>query len=173
MSISSVQFSHLVVSDSLWPHGLQLARLPCALPTPRACSNSCPSSWWCSPTITSILCHPILLLLSIFPSIRVFSNESVLHIRWSKYLASVLPMNIQRVGSIPGLGRSPRAGNGNPLQYSCLENPMGEEPGRLQSIELQTVEHDWSDLARMQVCVICLFIMFLLTSICMNSPTKV
>ena len=50
--------------------------------------------------------------------------------------------DIRDVGSIPESGRSPRAGNGNPLQYSCLENPMGEEPGRLQSIELQTVEHD-------------------------------
>ena len=56
-----------------------------------------------------------------------------------------LPANagdIRDVGSIPESGRSPRAGNGNPLQYSCLENPMGEEPGGLQSIELQTVEHD-------------------------------
>ena len=40
-------------------------------------------------------------------------------------------------GSIPGLGRSPGEGNGNPLQYSCLENPMDEEPGRLQSMGLQ------------------------------------
>ena len=41
------------MSDSLWPHGLQHARLPCASPTPGACSNSCPSSWWCHPTILS------------------------------------------------------------------------------------------------------------------------
>ena len=38
---------------TLWPHGLQHARLPCPSPTPRACSNSCPSSWWCHPTISS------------------------------------------------------------------------------------------------------------------------
>ena len=50
--------------------------------------------------------------------------------------------DIRDVGSIPESGRSPGEGHGNPLQYSCLENPMGEEPGRLQSIELQTVEHD-------------------------------
>ena len=49
----SVQFSHSVVSDSLWPRGLQHARLPCPSPTPRACSNSCPSRWWCHPTISS------------------------------------------------------------------------------------------------------------------------
>ena len=49
----SVQFSRLVVSDSLWSHGLQHARLPCPSPTPEACSHSCPSSWWCHPTISS------------------------------------------------------------------------------------------------------------------------
>ena len=48
-----VQFSHSVVSDSLRPHGLQHTRLPCPLPTPRACSNSCPLSRWCHPTISS------------------------------------------------------------------------------------------------------------------------
>ena len=49
--LSFSQFNHSVVSDSLWPHGLQHARVPCPSPTPRACSNSCPSSWWCHPTI--------------------------------------------------------------------------------------------------------------------------
>ena len=70
------------MSDSLRPHGRQHARLPCPSPSPRACSNSCPLSRWCHPTISS--CHSLLLLLSIFPSIRVFSNESALHIRWPK-----------------------------------------------------------------------------------------
>ena len=42
----SVQFSHSVMSDSLRPHGLQHTRLPCSSPSPRACSNSCPLSWW-------------------------------------------------------------------------------------------------------------------------------
>ena len=78
----SVQLSCSVMSNSLWPHGLQYARLPCTSPTPRAYSNSCPSSW-CHPIISS--CHLLLLLPSIFPSIRVFSNESVLHIKWPKY----------------------------------------------------------------------------------------
>ena len=44
--------------------------------------------------------------------------------------------------SIPGSGRPPGEGNGNPLQYSCLENPMDEEPGRLQSVGSQRVRHD-------------------------------
>ena len=51
--ISSVQFSHSVVSYYLQPHELQHAMRPCLSPTPRACSNSCPSSWWCHPTISS------------------------------------------------------------------------------------------------------------------------
>ena len=51
--ISSVHFSRSVMSDSLWSHGLQHARLPCPSPTPRACSNSCPSSRWCHTTISS------------------------------------------------------------------------------------------------------------------------
>ena len=52
-NIFSVQFSHSVVFDSLWPHEPQHARLPCPSPTPRVYPNSCPSSWWCHPTIIS------------------------------------------------------------------------------------------------------------------------
>ena len=48
-----VQFSRSVMSDSLWPHGLQHARPPCPSPTPGVYSNSCPSSWWCHPAISS------------------------------------------------------------------------------------------------------------------------
>ena len=50
--------------------------------------------------------------------------------------------NLSAVGSVPGLGRSPEEGNGNPLQYSCLENSMDREPGRLQSMGLQRVGYD-------------------------------
>ena len=70
------------MSDSLRPHGLQHARLPCPLSTPRAWSNPCPSSQWCHPTISS--CHPLLLQPSILPSIWVFSKKSILHISWPK-----------------------------------------------------------------------------------------
>ena len=79
--LNAVQFSRSVMSDSLGPHGLLHTRLPCPSPPPRACSNSCPSSWWYHPTISS--CYPLLLLPSIFPSI--FSTESVFLIRWPKY----------------------------------------------------------------------------------------
>ena len=75
------QFSHSVVSDSLRPPGLQHARPPCPSPTPGAYSNSCPLSRWCH----LILCCPLLLPTSVFPRIRIFSNESVLCIRWPKY----------------------------------------------------------------------------------------
>ena len=81
--LCSVQFSDSVMFNSLRPHGLQDARLLCLSPTPGAYSNSCPSSHLCHPTI--ILCHLLLLLPSAFPNIRVFSNESVIHTRWSKY----------------------------------------------------------------------------------------
>ena len=50
--------------------------------------------------------------------------------------------NAGDLGLIPGSGRSPGEGNGTPLQYSCLENPMMEEPGRLQSMGSQRVGHD-------------------------------
>ena len=81
----TVQFSHSVVSNSLRPPGLQHARSPCPSPTSRVYSNSCPLSRWCHPTISSSVIPFNLLPPSIFPSIRVFSNESVLHIRWPKY----------------------------------------------------------------------------------------
>ena len=80
---SSVQFSRSVMSDSLRPHGLQHARPPCPSPLPRAYSNSCPWSRWCHPTISSSVVP--FFPPSIFPSIRVFSNESVLRITWPKY----------------------------------------------------------------------------------------
>ena len=81
--LSLDQFSLSVVSHSLQPHGLQHTRLPCPSPTSRVCSNSSIES--VMPSNHLILCHPLLLLSWIFPRIRVFSNESVLCIRWPKY----------------------------------------------------------------------------------------
>ena len=82
------------MSDSFWPHGLQHAMPPCPSPTPRAYSNSSIES--VMPSNQLILCRPLLLPPSIFPSIRVFSNESILHIRWPKYWSfsfSISPSN--------------------------------------------------------------------------------
>ena len=65
--ISSVQFSFSVVSDSLRPHGLLHTRLPCPSPTSRTYSNSCPSHWWCHPTLSSSVV-PFSSLIQSFPA---------------------------------------------------------------------------------------------------------
>ena len=77
---------------TLQPHGLQHVRLPCPSPSPRAYSNSCPLSR----DAVQPSCHPLLQLPSVFPSIRVFSSESILRIRWPKYWSfsfSISPSN--------------------------------------------------------------------------------
>ena len=64
---------------------------------------------------------------------------------WTSLVAQTvkhLPTIVRDLSSIPGSGRSPGEGNGNPLQYFCLENPRMEEPGRLQSLGSQRVGHD-------------------------------
>ena len=96
--VSSVQFSCSVVSDSLRPHGLKHARLTCPSPTPRAYSNSCPSSWWCHPTISSSVI-PFSSCLQSFPASGSFqlsqfftSGGQSIGVSAS---ASVLPVNTQ------------------------------------------------------------------------------
>ena len=88
------------MSNSLWRHGPHRARLPCPSPTPRVYSNSCPLNWWCHPTISSSVI-PYSSLPSIFPSIRVFSSESLLHISWPKYWS--FSFNISPSKEHPGL----------------------------------------------------------------------
>ena len=93
----SVQFSS-VVSESLRPYGLQYARLPCPSPAPEACSNSCPLSQWCHPTISSSV-FPFSSCLQSFPASGSFpmsqffapGGQSI----GVSVSASVLPMNIQ------------------------------------------------------------------------------
>ena len=97
IGFSSVQFSHSVVPNSSWPHELQHARLPCPSPTPGVYSNSC---YWVDDAIqqSDALSCPSPPG-SIFPSIRIFYNESVLNFRgpkyWSFSFKLVLPMNTQ------------------------------------------------------------------------------
>ena len=88
-------FSHLVLSDSLWPHELQHARLPCPSPTPRVHSNSCPLSQWCHPIISSFVvpfssCLQSFTALGSFPVNQFFASggQSI------GASASVLPVNI-------------------------------------------------------------------------------
>ena len=93
MSISSVQFSCSVMSNSLWPHESQHARPPCPSPTPGVHSDS-RNIESVMPSSHLILCHPLLLLPPIPPSIRVFSRESTLCMRWPKYWSfsfSIIP----------------------------------------------------------------------------------
>jgi len=88
----SVTQSYLTLCQ---PHQRQYARLPCPSSSPRVCSNSCPLSWWCHQTISSSVV-PFSSCLLIFPTIRVFSSESALHIRWPKYWSfsfSISPSN--------------------------------------------------------------------------------
>ena len=134
-------FSCSVVSDSLQPYGLQHARLPCPSPSPGVCWNSCPFSWWCHPTISSSIvpfysCLQSFLASGSFPMSQFFasSGQSI----GASASASVLPMNIQdwfSLGLAKGLSRVFSSttiwkhqffeeGTGNPLQYSCPENPM-------------------------------------------------
>ena len=91
-------FSHSVVSDSLWSHGLQHARLPCPSPTPGACSNSCPLSRWYHPTISSSVVPFSSCLQSFagsgsFPVSQLFASGG--HNIRALVSASVLSMNIQ------------------------------------------------------------------------------
>ena len=102
------------MSDSVQPHGLQYARLPCPSPTPRAYSNSCPSSQWCHQTISSL---------------RIIGLPWWL--RGKEY-----DCNVGDLGSVPGTGRSPGEGNGYPLpgEFHGQRNLAGYSPwGHKQS----------------------------------------
>ena len=99
MSVNSVQFSHSVMSNSLQPCELQHARPPCPSPTPRVHPPMSIES--VMPSNHLILCRPLLLLPPIFPSIRVFSDESALCIRWPEYWS--FSFNISPSNEHPGL----------------------------------------------------------------------
>ena len=96
--LRSVQFSHSVMYNSLQPHVLQDTRLPCPSPTPGLCSNSCPSSWWCHPAISSFVL-PFSSCLQSFSAAGSFlmslfftsGGQSI----GASASASVLPMNIE------------------------------------------------------------------------------
>ena len=98
LSFCSVQFSHSVMSDSLRPHESQHARPPCLSPMPGVHSGSCPSSWWCYPTISSSVipfssCPQFLPASGFFPLSQIFAwgSQSI----GVSALASVLPKNTQ------------------------------------------------------------------------------
>ena len=98
VSQSINQFSYLVMSNSLQPHGMQHARLPCPSPTPGAHSNSCPLSRWCYPTISSSVV-PFSSCLQSFPASGSFPMSQFFTSGGQRIRASasgsVLPVNIQ------------------------------------------------------------------------------
>ena len=102
-AFSSVQFSSVTQSClTLRSRGLQHIRPPCPSPTPGAYSNSCSSSRWCLLTISSSVI-PFSSHLQSSVSIRVFSNESVLHIRWPKYWSFSFSFSISPSNEYSGL----------------------------------------------------------------------
>ena len=93
--LQSVQFNRSVVSDFLWPHGLQHARLPCLSPTPGVYSNWCPLSQWCHPTISSSVV-PFSSRLQSFPASGSFPMSQVFALGGHKYWSfsfSITPSN--------------------------------------------------------------------------------
>ena len=103
---SSVQFIHSVMSDSPQPHGLQHSRPPCPSPTPWVYSNSCPLSWWCHPTISSVVhfssCRQSFLISGSFQVSQLFtSGGQSIGISAS---TSVLPVNTQDWSSLGWIG---------------------------------------------------------------------
>ena len=101
LRLVKIQFSSVAqLCPTLLRHGQQHARPPCPSRTPRVYPNSCPSSQWCPPTISSSVI-PLLLLPPIPPSIRGFSNESARRIRWSNYWS--FSFRISPSSEYPGL----------------------------------------------------------------------
>ena len=140
-------FSSSGMSDSLWPHELKHARLQCPSLSPRDYSNSCPSSRWCHPTISSSItpffCPQSFQAQGSFPVSWLFpaGGQSI------GVSASALPMNIQ---SWFPLGLTGREGKGNPLQYSCLENPVDRGAWWAAVHGVSSRRINWLDLLAVQ-----------------------
>ena len=122
LKFSSVQFSPSVVSNPLQPRESQHTRPPCPSPTPGVHSNSIESVM---PSSHLILCHPLLLLPSIFPSIRVFSNKSLSQMSLFKWIFSALRIRW-------------------PKDWCFSISPSNEHPG------LISFRMDWLDLLEVQ-----------------------
>ena len=145
MFISSIQFSQLVMSDSLWPHGLQLARLPCPSPTPEVYSNSCPLSRWCHPTISSSVV-PFSSCLQSFPASELFFPRNQFF-EWGgqrigvSASASVLPMNIQDWSPLGWTGGISKQSKGLSRVFS--NTTFQKHQFWIQFSSLQSLSHVW------------------------------
>ena len=129
----SVQFSHSVMSNSLWSYGLQHARLPCPSPIPGACSNSYPLSWWCHQTISSSVipfsCLQSFPALGSFPMSQLFTSGSLSDFTFTFHFHAL---------------EKEMATHSSVLAWRIPE--MGE-PGGLPSMVSHRVGYDWSNLA--------------------------
>ena len=154
------------MSSSLWPHGLQHTRLPCPSLSPRVCSNSCPLSWWCHPTISSSVALGISQA-SIFKEGRLVKSSGMpgkdkLQLQCSSYLWHPTPVLLPGRRSLEGCSPWGRWGSDmtERLHFPALEKEMAAhssvlawrisgtgEPGGLPSMGSHRVRHDWSDLA--------------------------
>ena len=157
----SVQFSHSMAADSLRPHGLHHNRLPCPSPTPGACSNSCPSSWWCHSTVSSSVI-PFSSCPQSFPASGYFLVSQFFTSGGQSIGASasalVLPMNIQDWFSLGLTGWTPcrptdsQESSPTPqfkASFGCslLQSTVGENKVTYQFLLLKTpllsVTHSW------------------------------
>ena len=144
-SLLFLLFSRSVTSDSLQPHGLQHTRLPCQSPTPETCSNSCPLSQWCHPTISSSTIPLSSCLLSFpasgpFPMSRFFTPSSQSIVALAP--ASVLPMNIQGwfPSGLTGLISLPSKGLSGVFSNTTVQNNQffGVQPSLWSSSHIYT-----------------------------------
>ena len=138
------------MSDSLQCHGLQLSRLPCPSPTPRACSNLCPLSWWCHPTISSSVI-PISSCLQSFPASGSFPRSQFFasggQSIGASASASVLPKNIQDWFPLDWLVQSPysprESQESSPMpQFKSISSSM---LSFLYGPTLTSIHDDWKD----------------------------
>ena len=147
------------MSDSLWPHGLQHARLLCPSLSPRACSNSCPLSQWCHPTIQLLLCLPLPLLPSVLKEINSEYSLEGLMLKLKLYTLATWCEELIHWRR-PWCWEKLRAwGEGNDRGWdgqtasstqwiwvwtNSWRQQRAGKPGVLQSLGLQRVRHDWA-----------------------------
>ena len=144
--LTSVQFSHSVVSDSLRLHGLQHTRPPCPSPTPGAYSNSCPLSPWCHPTISPSVV-PFSSHLQSFPASGSFPMSQ--HFAWGgqsigvSASASVLPMNTWDWSPLGWTGRISLQSRGLSRVFSNITVQKHQFFGSQLSLWSKSHIHTW------------------------------
>ena len=140
--LTSVQFRHSVVSNSLWPHGLQHTRLPCPSPTPGVHSDSCPSSQWCHPAISSSVV-PFSSCLQSFPASGSFpmsqffaSGGQSIGVSTSESVLPVFNIHLPYYRGFPGgsVVKNPPAKQEMQVQSLGQEDPLEEEMATLSNI---------------------------------------